>query len=63
MTTGGLSIEIEPLAIGQAVVVLTTSPEETMSITLSLASVVVTPKEAEVPTYQRFVTPGILTVI
>ena len=58
-----MSIVIDPLAIGQAVVVLTISPEETMSITLSLESVVVTPNEAEVPTYHRFVTPGILTVI
>ena len=62
LTAGGLSMEMEPEMMDLAVVVLTTRPEETVSMVFPEESVVVTLKEAEVPTYLRLVTPGILAV-
>jgi len=55
---------IDPFVIDLAVVVVTVKNEDvTVSMMLSFESVVEIVKEDEVPTYQRLVTPGTITVI
>lgn len=55
---------IDPLVIDLADVVVTVKNEEvTVSMMLSFESVVEIVNEDEVPTYQRLVTPGTMTVI